>query len=114
MATSYRIDEQQRCIFFKLYEELSDWDLGTGVQAVWADPQFHPQFHRLIDATQVTAVTLHPEMVEAISSDVRSQAKGIKVALVANLGRMYELLSLYRDRLSGMNCRLFLDKQEAL
>src|SRR3954447_4498544 len=109
MATSYRIDEQQCCIFFTLYDELGDWDLGTGVQALWADPQFNPQFKRLIDATQVTVVTLKPEMVEAIGADVRPLGEGMKVALVAKPGRMYELLSLYRDRLSGMNCRLFLD-----
>jgi hypothetical protein len=112
MAASYRIDERQRCVFVTLDGAVDDWELGRGAQRLLADPQFDPEFSRLVDATELSIPTTLPPFVESVASELRSKSAG-KVALVGGSDEVVELLTAYRDNLQGVNCRVFQDMKAA-
>jgi hypothetical protein len=113
MAMSYRIDTKQRCVFVKLYETLDDWSLAGGALEVLENAQFDGEFSRLVDAAELKAANISLALLEAVAEDFRRKTSG-KVALVAAADDVFQLLSLYRDALRGIDCRVFRDKQQAM
>jgi hypothetical protein len=113
LGTSYRIDEQQKCIFVSLYGDMDEWDLGAGAQKLLADPRFKPDFARLVDASDLNIVAIQPTFMKAIAEDFRTQTTA-RLALVSASHPAYQLLKLYRDALKGVDCRVFRDRNAAL
>jgi hypothetical protein len=105
MPLQYVIDVGRRCIFMYLHGTLTDWDLGTGAQKMWADPAFDPHYLRLVDGSgirQMKAVTV----LRAIAEDVRAK-RVPKVALVAPLESVWQAFTDYSAELSNIPAHLF-------
>jgi hypothetical protein len=93
VAMSYQIDVDRKWIFQRVCGEIGKWDLGVDLQRLWADPQFNPEYARLVDATDVTGTTIRPGFFQAIAEDFRAKTFG-KVALLATSESMYQLLEV--------------------
>lgn len=94
MGISYTIDRQQRCIFTKVSDPVSDWELAAAVETIWADPEFDPAFARLLDCTDVTEPNASPELWRAIARDFRSRTLG-KLGAVATSNIMRRMACIY-------------------
>ena len=109
---AYEIDERRRCIFVTLRGDVTEWDVGVGLQKLWADPTFNPQLPRLVDATEVTTASLSVTFLTALAWDF-CQISTATVAFAAASEEIYELFGFYRDQLHGVQCRVFRDRAEA-
>jgi hypothetical protein len=115
MPMSYEIDNLHKCIFVRLYGDITAWDLGTALLAMWEDPEFDPRFARLVEATDIHAIAaLHDRaFLKAVAQDVRKKTRG-KLAFVAAADPVYGTWAIYREELKGIDCQVFRDTKHAL
>jgi hypothetical protein len=112
MPLSYHIDVRQKCVFMTISGHATEWDIGTGLLALWVDPVFDPHFSRLVDASGTVSVSLGEAFIRAVAQDNREQALG-RVALVGRSEAMYEVFRKYECFAAGLRCRTFRTVEEA-
>jgi hypothetical protein len=109
---SHRVDDQQECAFITLSGDVTEWEVGMGLQELWAEPRYELRFSRLVDATEIRSASLPPLFLTAVAGDFSQQNAG-KVALIAGSDSVYAVFTMYREQLEGV-CRVFRDKREPL
>ena len=114
MPISFHVDIRQRCIFIRLWGVLTEWDTGVAVQHMWHDPNFDPSFDRLPDASAVEDTATRRQFVYALASDEKAHHACGRIALIAR-GRVLEgFEQFFAPNAGGVECRGFLDQQDAL
>jgi hypothetical protein len=108
----YEIRPSADCIFVTLEGIVTDEDVITEQQKMFADALFEGRYSRLIDGTGMTKL-----MVKAATVRLVAQAavdRGLrKAALVANSDHVYGLMRMYEGYAYAAECRVYRDLNEA-
>jgi hypothetical protein len=113
MSVRYAIDVKQRCVFLHLSGVIDDWSLGNAAQQLWDEQAFDPQYSRLVDGSDISAMRTDSNLVQAIAADVRSKQPD-KVALVAVSEEVRSAFNLYKESLRQVSASVFSNVGEAI
>jgi len=113
MPVRHYIDSRQRCIFLTFSGFLTEWEIGVGVQALWHDPEYKPEFDRFIDVYGVEGSDAGDEFVKVLAKDTSIPRTG-RMALFGKEAQVIGFREVFAPNASGLDCRAFLDSAEAL
>jgi hypothetical protein len=113
VPASYRIERSLECIFVTLEGTVTDRDLIEGQRQMFSDPAFEGHYTRLVDAMQVTCLSVKGRVVRAVAKAATRQGVR-KAALVANSDFVYAMMRMYEGYSSEADCWVCRDVNEAL
>jgi hypothetical protein len=113
MPAFYRIEAATQTIFCELEGAVTDRELLSVAQAVWADPEYRPDYARLLDGTNAAPALLSAEFVRWAANRVSLETPS-KVALVANRDAMYGMMRMFQLCFEGAPCQAFRKRDDAL
>ncbi len=116
MPADYQIDLPQHLIRSRCWGELSDADITTQQEQLRNDPNFHSRLNQLVDAREITSVTVSMQTIRQIGQSTLFAPESRRAYVVAKdvmygLVRMYEL---YQNLRGSQHIRAFRDHAEAL
>lgn len=113
MPVFCRVAAAERTIFWKFEGAVTDKELFDAHETLWADPEYHPEYSRLVDTTRSNPARLSAEAVRWIA-DRNTRARVGKIAFVANTDAMYGMSRMYELHSEGTPCQVFRSRSEAL
>ncbi len=113
MPALYYVDTENRIIFWDFEGAVTDAELLAAVQKLWADPQYRPEYSRLVDTTQSNSTRLSAEVVRWIA--YRNGRPGVgKFAFVVGSDPMFGMARMYEMYSEGAPCQVFRSRSAAL
>jgi hypothetical protein len=113
MPVFCRVAASERTIFWVFEGAVTDKELFDAHETLWADPEYRPEYSRLVDTTGSNPVRLSAEAVRWIA-DRNTRARIGKIAFVASADAMYGMSRMYELYSEGVPCRVFRSRSEAL
>jgi len=116
MSEEYHIDQEQRVIWTRCWGVLSDEDVVRHQDNLKADPLFMPTLNQLVDAREVTEVTVSARTVRQLGQSKlftpeSRRAYVVTKDVIFGLVRMYEL---YQSLRGAQNVRVFRERAGAV
>ena len=113
MAVFYHIDAAERTIFCEFEGAVTDKELLEAVARLWAEPEYRPEYSRLIDTTGSNSARLSAEAVRWIALRNARACIG-KTALVASTDATFGICRMYELYSEGIPCQVFRNRSDAL
>jgi hypothetical protein len=112
MSVAVRIDTAKRTIFIDFEGAITDQEFSEAVNATWADPEYRPEYSRLVDACAAGPARLSGEVVRWAAMQDSLCGVG-RTALVASGDAMYGMMRMYQI-CSECECEVFRARTQAL
>ena len=116
MTFSYIIDADQRVIFVRALGAAKSQDIIDFRSRLLGEPEFNPDFKRLVDLTALTEIELSSADVENLARDSVLETEARRAFVVSSvlhfgLGRMFNTYSSFTG---SANVEVFRDLSEAI
>jgi hypothetical protein len=118
MPVEYIIDKERRLVVSTAWGRVTFAEARAHQERLRHDPDFHPEFNQLLDATAVTALDISSEEAQTIGrNSPHFSAMSRRAWVAANpflfgIGRM---IGVYREIAGGTEqFRVFNDREQAL
>jgi len=118
MPAEYVIDKELRLVITTAWDRVTFAEARAHQERLRNDPDFHPEFNQLLDATAVTALDISHDEAKTIgrnSPHFSASARRAWVAPNPFLFGMGRMIGIYREMAGGTEqFRVFKDREQAL